>query len=405
MVQLKIISLADRPGGNRRIREKADSYPSLTAACMPPVWNVANLTEARKHALRGAPVPVAAPIGRPSVKPAVVATLAPRGVNLTSGLGILIAVLVVGALVPNVILGAMFWFGATNKPSPEPVIQAPPIQTSLPAVLSSPAAIEAAAGEEIGFPIALDGTDGLPARSIIAIAGLPQGSLFSDGRPYGETEWNLKSDQIGDLRLTLPDMAHGESRLTIRLIAPDGAVIADAETILNVAQAAREETPPPDAGEVVLTAVEANVGGEAKLVPVPVEAAMAPPAAAAIAPSGTAAIAPPGESGNKQDQTESRQTDTPSGNWVQPSDHVNLRDGPSSSSRILGVVAKGAKVEVVDRKRGWLQVTNPATSEKGWIYSGYIEGASATSLRTRRAARAQPEQKSESFWSRVGQWF
>ncbi len=70
----------------------------------------------------------------------------------------------------------------------------------------------------------------------------------------------------------------------------------------------------------------------------------------------------------------------------------------------MGVVAKGVKVEVTDRKRGWLQVTNPATSEQGWIYSGYIEGASKTSLRTRRAAVAQPEQKSEGFWSNVGQW-
>ena len=69
------------------------------------------------------------------------------------------------------------------------------------------------------------------------------------------------------------------------------------------------------------------------------------------------------------------------------------------------MVAKGAKVEVTERKRGWLLVTNKATSEQGWIYSGYVEGATKSSL-AKRASRAEPEQKSESsFWSRVGDWF
>ena len=64
--------------------------------------------------------------------------------------------------------------------------------------------LEATAGEDVTFPIALDGTDGVPARSIIAISGLPQGSMLSSGRPYGETEWNLKTDEIGDLHLIYP---------------------------------------------------------------------------------------------------------------------------------------------------------------------------------------------------------
>jgi uncharacterized protein YgiM (DUF1202 family) len=94
---------------------------------------------------------------------------------------------------------------------------------------------------------------------------------------------------------------------------------------------------------------------------------------------------------------------------VQIADFVNLRDGPSSSSRIMGVLPKGVKVKVSDRKRGWLQVTNPETSEQGWIYGGYIEGASKSS-RVRRASRlAAPagpaEQSSDGFWSSVGKWF
>jgi hypothetical protein len=35
-------------------------------------------------------------------------------------------------------------------------------------------------------------------------------------------------------------------------------------------------------------------------------------------------------------------------------------------------VAKGAKLRVIGRKKRWLQVTNPATSESGWIYAANI---------------------------------
>jgi uncharacterized protein YgiM (DUF1202 family) len=58
--------------------------------------------------------------------------------------------------------------------------------------------------------------------------------------------------------------------------------------------------------------------------------------------------------------------------WIKPSTSVNLRKGPSSSAAIINVVEKAAKLRAIGRKKGWLQVTNPATSETGWIYSGNI---------------------------------
>jgi uncharacterized protein YgiM (DUF1202 family) len=60
-------------------------------------------------------------------------------------------------------------------------------------------------------------------------------------------------------------------------------------------------------------------------------------------------------------------------NWVRPSAYVNLREGPSSTARVVSVVAKGAKLRIVARKRGWVQVADPATSQTGWIYSGHTE--------------------------------
>ena len=55
-------------------------------------------------------------------------------------------------------------------------------------------------------------------------------------------------------------------------------------------------------------------------------------------------------------------------NWIKPSTFVNLREGPSPSSRVINVVAKGTKLRVVGRKKRWTQVINPASSEKGWVY-------------------------------------
>jgi uncharacterized protein YraI len=59
--------------------------------------------------------------------------------------------------------------------------------------------------------------------------------------------------------------------------------------------------------------------------------------------------------------------------WIKPSASANLRKGPKSSAPIVGVIAKGAKLRVISRKRGWVEVSNPATSQQGWIYAGVVD--------------------------------
>ena len=58
-------------------------------------------------------------------------------------------------------------------------------------------------------------------------------------------------------------------------------------------------------------------------------------------------------------------------NWITLTS-VNLRERPTRSAPAIGVVAKDAKLRVIARKNRWVQVTNPATSEKGWIYARHI---------------------------------
>lgn len=71
------------------------------------------------------------------------------------------------------------------------------------------------------MPIALDGTDGVPADSTITVTGLPQGAMLSKGRSFGDTGWKLERDEIGDLQLVLSGgSAGGQTKLTIELVAP-----------------------------------------------------------------------------------------------------------------------------------------------------------------------------------------
>jgi hypothetical protein len=387
MAQLNVVAQSDKGGGTPRAsQDKANSQ--RVGPAQPSVQRIARPPEARKDvSRRGEQQPPASRITRFNAPPAE--TPAAPQLLQSSWLRPLLIGLIVVALVPNVTLAVVLWLGLIDPPwakqdaPPAPVTQmAPPAPT---AVLTAPAALEGTAGQTISFPIALDGTDGVPARSIIAIKGLPAGSTLSDGRPYGDSEWTLKSDQIGDLHLALPVTAHGDSRITVSLITPDDKVIAETDTALNVSPAPSQAEPP------------------AASQPVPADDAGAEQAAAAAEPAeddGSAAGQAPAPQ-QASAASEPTEDDAKPTNSVTPSAYVNLRDGPSSSSSVIGVIAKGTKLSVLERKRGWLQVTNPATSAKGWIYSGYVEGGHKARPRTKRSASQEPDQKSQSdssFW-------
>ena len=329
----------------------------------------------------------------------------------------LIAGLVSAALALCLIIGGI-WLGSTSGMKP-PLAQAPEPQPRAPSpVLTTSTRIEVEAGDTVGFPIALDGTDGVPSRSVIAIRGLPQVSNFSEGRPIGESEWMLKPDQIGDLQLVLPRSTSGEFNLAIALIGPDDKVIAEAETLLAIAPAPAPLEPVVTEGSVATAALPG--GGAASFDAVSSDE-VSPDATAETTETATAASAdsPPegGEqtleaaapaSGAHPNTLGQAETDESGLGTVQPSVYVNMREAPKSVSPVLGVIAKGIELQVLDRKRGWVQVTDPASGKKGWIYSGLLAGEAKAPHRIRRVAPAgadsNPEPKSESFWGRVGRW-
>jgi hypothetical protein len=170
----------------------------------------------------------------------------------------LLAVLILVSLVPSATIGALLWQGAIRTPwsttavgsndysppavekalttrLPEETVQPKQETEDLSVTLTVPTSIEAEGEKEIPFRIVLNSASPLPLRTTITIAGLPEGTTLSHGRPYGETEWTLRPDEIGDLRLELPKTASGYVNLRTAVVAADGTIIASAATQLNIA--------------------------------------------------------------------------------------------------------------------------------------------------------------------------
>ena len=245
--------------------------------------------------------------------------------------------------------------------------------------------LEATAGGNIAFPIALDGTDGVPARSIIAIRGLPQGSKLSSGRPYDETEWNLKPDEIGDLHLVLPSNASGEAKLIIQLVATDGAILADAATILKTPTnfaakipASNIETEPTQAQVseqrpqgLDERGAEGTLANSDPATPPPEDPVPLPSVLKMTANSAADPATIPPEDPVPLPSRRPAPTAKDDANWITLTS-VNLRTRPTRSAPAIGVVAKDAKLRVIGRKNRWVQVTDPTTSEKGWIYARHV---------------------------------
>jgi hypothetical protein len=172
---------------------------------------------------------------------------------------ILLSCLLLLAFLPTMIFGLLYWRGDVNfrgsrtENGRRAIEEAPAVQQASVANMIAPetilpkqqlkrpsialtveTAIAAEAGKQTPFAVALDGSDALPAHSIIIIGGLPENTLFSAGRPHGPTEWSLAPDEIGDLRFTLPMTASGQRALTIGVVAADGATLASGATRLEI---------------------------------------------------------------------------------------------------------------------------------------------------------------------------
>ena len=87
---------------------------------------------------------------------------------------------------------------------------------------------------------------------------------------------------------------------------------------------------------------------------------------------------------------------------IKTSVFVNLRHGPSPSAAVIRVVAKGTKLRVLARKGLWVQVTEPTTSEKGWIYTGNAIPPDTTKASAPSEPPQDTQPKSDFVWPTLG---
>jgi hypothetical protein len=187
---------------------------------------------------------------RPLLKPTMSGMLPAPAVNR----GLLTATILI-ALLPTAILLALLWESGVGLRGSErdriagnedqlaesqqaTVAGTHLVETVAPKTdiaLTTPWRIQAKEGEDVAFDLAVDSADALPTRSVIAIRAIPEGATFSQGRPYGATEWSLRPDEIGDLRLQLPKAKSGVVDLHIELMAADGTILASGSTRLDIA--------------------------------------------------------------------------------------------------------------------------------------------------------------------------
>ena len=241
-------------------------------------------------------------------------------------------------------------------------------------VVTSPQRLEAKAGEDTEFAIAIDSAEALPERSLLAISALPEGTSFSEGRPYGMTGWSLRPDEIGELRLLLPK-ASGSYDMRIELLAGDGALLAHSETRLKISdgnKALAANAGAPDSSEFT--------GSLAPTLPQDGAPSESPDSSLKVTPVKTVEIesvteGPPGAPRPSLLASAQPAETSGSGEWVQVINAVNLRPTPDKSSKTLTVVKKGSKLHVLARHRGWVQVSDPTTSVTGWLYGRFVKPA------------------------------
>ena len=158
-----------------------------------------------------------------------------------SGIRLLATAMILLAMLPTLGAAAILWLGnadtlrfpSVNASSSHGATARAEVVITLPAI-SMPAMFKANAGEDAPFPLVIDGTNPIKGGGTIAISRLPAGSTFSAGVPQGETTWKLRPGKVDNLRIALPKAARGERAVIIQLLAPDGHVISDAATIIEV---------------------------------------------------------------------------------------------------------------------------------------------------------------------------
>ncbi len=278
----------------------------------------------------------------------------------------------------------------TGAPAPSGLAQ--PAQSAHSArsadiALSAPDRISATEGGVVAFPIAIDAGTALPARSLIAVAALPQGASFSQGRPYGDAGWSLRPDELAGLQLRLPAQS-GSADIRLELISGDGTVLSRAATQLSIMppQVATvdeiESTPAQQIAQVeqaiaASSVPDASTGAIADPAPAPQRKPASPATRkpeVKVNTVKTVTVQPPRET---KPYDGAYALGAPTDEWMETKTAVDMHARAEQNSETVKVADGGLKVRVAGRDKNWVQVTDPASSTTGWIYNRFLKPAEA----------------------------
>jgi hypothetical protein len=158
------------------------------------------------------------------------------------------------------------------------------------------------------------------------------------------------------------------------------AGVPSAEVPSPQATAPTAEVPMPQAG--VPSAEVPSPQATAPTAEVPTPQAGVPsaevPSPQATAPSGTSSLASP-ETSQPGPQSPNDQSPTiVKDQLVTITSAAIVRDGPSSSARIIGRAHAGAMARVAATDSGWAQVVDPASGNKGWVEYSVLAPSTTT---------------------------
>jgi hypothetical protein len=77
--------------------------------------------------------------------------------------------------------------------------------------------------------------------------------------------------------------------------------------------------------------------------------------------------------------------------WVKINQVVAVRSEPSVSSLGLRSYPTGSRAQVVGRENGWVQLLDPMTQERGWVYHTYLSSIDGPGVARPEAASGKPQ--------------
>jgi hypothetical protein len=96
--------------------------------------------------------------------------------------------------------------------------------------------IAAAPASQIPLPIIAGPPEALPRNSFVRVRGLPPTVSLSEGHAIGPGAWAIPLFALATLKATIPAGISERSSVVVSLIAVDGALIAEARTVLVIGQ-------------------------------------------------------------------------------------------------------------------------------------------------------------------------